>query len=202
MVNVVARTLAAHPAAIRVCNGREVGLALVRDWLRSIGQSSIFGRWQVKVVNELDRCSRDTQDLLLTYLSSERNLLFAGGVAGGTGNGGIGGLISSKTPDDQSCGSVGGNFGIGRACSLPLRKSMEPPHFSSAKTPAANTNSIPKEPKKPMRMRVLCTASAMAKLQPIRTISPEIRLNPGTSSNETRFRISTSVPIIVAIGRK
>ena len=64
-MNVVARTLAAHPSAISDCNGREVGLDLVRDWLRSISQSSLFGRWQVKVVNELDRCSRDAQDLLL-----------------------------------------------------------------------------------------------------------------------------------------
>ena len=61
MVNMVARTLAAHPAAISDCNGREVGLDLVRDWLRSISQSSLFGRWQVKVVNELNRCSRDAQ---------------------------------------------------------------------------------------------------------------------------------------------
>ena len=68
MVNMIARTLASHPAAISDHNGREVGLDLARDWLRSIGQSCLFGRWQVKVVNELDRCSRDAQDLLLTYL--------------------------------------------------------------------------------------------------------------------------------------
>ncbi len=29
---------------------------------------SLFGNWSVKVVNELDRCSREAQDLLLTYL--------------------------------------------------------------------------------------------------------------------------------------
>ena len=68
LVNMVARTLAAHSSAISDHNGREVGLDLVREWLRGIGQSSLFGAWQVKVVNELDRCSRDAQDLLLTYL--------------------------------------------------------------------------------------------------------------------------------------
>ncbi|NQX01670.1 hypothetical protein HQ447_13515, partial [bacterium] len=26
------------------------------------------GSWSVKVVNELDRCSKDAQDMLLTYL--------------------------------------------------------------------------------------------------------------------------------------
>jgi DNA polymerase III delta prime subunit len=68
LVNMIARSLAAHPAAITDHNGREVGLDLVREWIRTLGQSSLFGRWQVKVVNELDRCSRDAQDLLLTYL--------------------------------------------------------------------------------------------------------------------------------------
>ncbi len=29
---------------------------------------SLFGAWSVKIVNELDRCSREAQDLLLTYL--------------------------------------------------------------------------------------------------------------------------------------
>ena len=125
MVNVVARTLAAHPTAISDCNGSEVGLDLVRDWLRSIGQSSLFGRWQVKVVIELDRCSRDAQDLLLTYLSSERNLLFAGGVAGGTGNGERGGLIHPMiSPAAQSAGisALAGpaHYHYGKAWSPPI----------------------------------------------------------------------------------
>ena len=68
LVNLIARTLARHPAAIEDVNGREVGLELARDWTRHLGYVSIFGSWSIKVVNELDRCSKDAQDLLLTYL--------------------------------------------------------------------------------------------------------------------------------------
>ena len=68
LVNLIARTLASHPAAIEDVNGREVGLDLARDWTRHLGYGSIFGSWSIKVVNELDRCSKDAQDLLLTYL--------------------------------------------------------------------------------------------------------------------------------------
>jgi replication-associated recombination protein RarA len=68
LVNLIARTLARHPAAIEDVNGREVGLDLARDWTRHLSYGSIFGSWSIKVVNELDRCSKDAQDLLLTYL--------------------------------------------------------------------------------------------------------------------------------------
>ncbi len=68
LVNMIARTLASHPVAIEDVNGKEVGLELARDWTRSLAYGSIFGSWSVKVVNELDRCSKDAQDMLLTYL--------------------------------------------------------------------------------------------------------------------------------------
>jgi len=68
LVNLVARTLAPCPAAIEDVNGREVGLDTAREWIRGLGYGSLFGPWSVKVVNELDRCSKDAQDLLLTYL--------------------------------------------------------------------------------------------------------------------------------------
>jgi hypothetical protein len=68
LANLIARTLASHPAAIEDVNGREVGLDIAREWIRGLGQGSLFGPWSVKVVNELDRCSKDAQDLLLTYL--------------------------------------------------------------------------------------------------------------------------------------
>jgi replication-associated recombination protein RarA len=68
LVNLIARTLANHPAAIEDVNGREVGLDLARDWTRHLAYGSLFGSWSIKVVNELDRCSKDAQDLLLTYL--------------------------------------------------------------------------------------------------------------------------------------
>jgi len=68
LVNLIARTLASHPAAIEDVNGREVGLDVAREWTRSLAYGTLFGPWSVKVVNELDRCSKDAQDMLLTYL--------------------------------------------------------------------------------------------------------------------------------------
>ena len=68
LVNLIAKALVSHPAAIEDVNGREVGLDTARDWIRSLAFGSLFGPWTVKVVNELDRCTRDAQDLLLTYL--------------------------------------------------------------------------------------------------------------------------------------
>jgi replication-associated recombination protein RarA len=68
LVNLIARTLARHPAAIEEVSGLEVRLDLAREWTRSLAYASMFGPWSVKVVNELDRCSKDAQDMLLTYL--------------------------------------------------------------------------------------------------------------------------------------
>ncbi|MGA0846278.1 MAG: AAA family ATPase [Luteolibacter sp.] len=68
LVNLVARALVAHTAAIEDVNGREVGLDVARKWIRGLPYGSLFGGWTVKVVNELDRCSKDAQDLLLSYL--------------------------------------------------------------------------------------------------------------------------------------
>jgi replication-associated recombination protein RarA len=68
LVNLIARTLASHPAAIEDVNGKEVGLELAREWTRSLAYGSLFGSWSVKVVNELDRCSKDAQNMLLTHL--------------------------------------------------------------------------------------------------------------------------------------
>jgi hypothetical protein len=65
LVNLIARTLASHPVAIEDVNGKEVGLELAREWTRSLAYGSLFGSWSVKVVNELDRCSKDAQDMLL-----------------------------------------------------------------------------------------------------------------------------------------
>ena len=68
LVNLIARTLASHPAAIEDVNGREVGLDVAREWTRSFAYASMFGPWSIKIANELDRCSKDAQDMLLTYL--------------------------------------------------------------------------------------------------------------------------------------
>ena len=41
---------------------------VVREWMRALPYGSLFSPWSVRIVNELDRCSREAQDLLLTYL--------------------------------------------------------------------------------------------------------------------------------------
>jgi DNA polymerase III delta prime subunit len=68
VVEIVALQLAGTPLAIEDYNGREVTVDLVREWMRQLPYGSLFGAWSVKIVNELDRCSREAQDLLLSYL--------------------------------------------------------------------------------------------------------------------------------------
>lgn len=68
VVELVALQLAGTPLAIEDYNGREVTVDVVRQWMTQLPYGSLFGDWSVKLVNELDRCSREAQDLLLTYL--------------------------------------------------------------------------------------------------------------------------------------
>ena len=68
VVELVALQLAGTPLAIEDYNGREVTVDVVRQWMTQLPYGSLFGNWSVKVVNELDRCSREAQDHLLTYL--------------------------------------------------------------------------------------------------------------------------------------
>ena len=68
VVELVALQLAGTPLAIEDYNGREVTVDLVREWMKQLPYGSLFSAWSVKIVNELDRCSREAQDLLLTYL--------------------------------------------------------------------------------------------------------------------------------------
>ena len=63
-----ARNLAGHSLAIEHLNGKEVSVDTVREWCNELSLGCLFSDWTVKVVDELDLCSRDAQDLLLTYL--------------------------------------------------------------------------------------------------------------------------------------
>ena len=49
-------------------NGKEVTVDVVRQWMTSLAYGNLFSDWSVKIVNELDRCTKDAQDILLTYL--------------------------------------------------------------------------------------------------------------------------------------
>jgi putative ATPase len=58
--------------AIEDFNGREIALETVRRWMDSLAYAGLFGGYEVRVVNELDRASKESQDLLLTYLDKLR----------------------------------------------------------------------------------------------------------------------------------
>lgn len=64
----VAEKLAVTPFDIEHSNGKNVTLDVVRRWIDELPYRSIYGDWQIKIVDELDLCTRDAQDLLLTYL--------------------------------------------------------------------------------------------------------------------------------------
>ena len=54
--------------AVEDHNGKEITVDSVRRWMETLSYSSMFADWSVRIVNELDRCSRDSQDLMLTYV--------------------------------------------------------------------------------------------------------------------------------------
>ena len=55
--------------AIESVNGRKCTIHTVADWQRLVATSCMFGTgWRVFVVNEVDTCPADAQDLLLTFL--------------------------------------------------------------------------------------------------------------------------------------
>lgn len=72
VVELVARELTGSPLAVESFNGREMTVDLVREWMKHLAYGNLFSRWSVRIVNELDRCSREAQDLLLTYLGRLR----------------------------------------------------------------------------------------------------------------------------------
>jgi len=64
----LANALAATPFDIEHRNGKDVTIDVVRRWFDELPYRSIYGDWQIKLVDELDCCTRDAQDLLLSYL--------------------------------------------------------------------------------------------------------------------------------------
>lgn len=60
--------MAGDPLAIDERSGLNVTIDVVRDWLGRLGMGNLFGDWQVRMIEELDRVPRDAQDLLLHYL--------------------------------------------------------------------------------------------------------------------------------------
>ena len=68
VAELVARELTGTALGIESFNGKEVTIDAVRGWMETLPYGSLFSNWTVKIINELDRCSRDAQDMLLSYL--------------------------------------------------------------------------------------------------------------------------------------
>lgn len=72
LARILALLIAGDPLAITEVSGLDVNVALVRQWMENIGIGNLFGDWQVRWIEELDRVPRDAQDLLLHYLDKMR----------------------------------------------------------------------------------------------------------------------------------
>jgi putative ATPase len=68
IAELVAAELTDSPWGVDETNGKLVTIDTAKTWMRELAYGNLFSDWSVKIVNELDRCSRDAQDLLLTYL--------------------------------------------------------------------------------------------------------------------------------------
>ena len=68
VAELVAIALTGEKLSIESYNGKEVTVDAVREWMTTLAYGSLFSHWSVKIVNELDRCSKDAQDILLSYL--------------------------------------------------------------------------------------------------------------------------------------
>ncbi|MCC6352729.1 MAG: AAA family ATPase [Verrucomicrobiae bacterium] len=70
IAELVARELTdGQSICVEEANGKMVCAETVRLWMASLAHAgNLFGDWSVVLVNEVDRASRDAQDLLLSYL--------------------------------------------------------------------------------------------------------------------------------------
>lgn len=69
LANQLAATLTGDKWAVESVNGRKCSVHVVAEWQRMVATSCMFGTgWRAFVVNEVDTCPADAQDLLLTFL--------------------------------------------------------------------------------------------------------------------------------------
>ena len=67
--NAIGAALCGGAFAVESINGRKLTIHVVSDWQADFASSSLFGSgWKVKIVNEVDTCPKDAQDLLLSFL--------------------------------------------------------------------------------------------------------------------------------------
>jgi DNA polymerase III delta prime subunit len=69
LVDSIACTLCGGKFAVESVNGRKCSIHVVAEWQRLCATSCMFGTgWRAFVINEVDTCPADAQDLLLTFL--------------------------------------------------------------------------------------------------------------------------------------
>jgi replication-associated recombination protein RarA len=73
LAEMFATAVIGHKTQLESVNGRNVNIDLVRRWQEQAAYLPTFGKFSVKIVNELDTCPPASQDLLLTYLDEMPN---------------------------------------------------------------------------------------------------------------------------------
>jgi len=68
VAELLAAELSGSKWSVEDISGKLVTLETVKGWLHQLAYGDLFSDWSVKLVNELDRCSREAQDLMLSYL--------------------------------------------------------------------------------------------------------------------------------------
>ena len=68
LARLATEALAGHDYSIERVSGVKTNVELVNGWLRTLGTASLFGDWQIKLIEEMDRVTPAAQDLLLDYL--------------------------------------------------------------------------------------------------------------------------------------
>ncbi len=69
LADALALTLCGGKFAVESVNGRKCSIHVVAEWQRMCATSCMFGTgWRAFVINEVDTCPADAQDLLLTFL--------------------------------------------------------------------------------------------------------------------------------------
>lgn len=67
----IALALCGDKWGVERVNGRNVSIHMVKEWVRDVATSSLFGTgWKVKIVDECDTMPADSQDALLSFLDT------------------------------------------------------------------------------------------------------------------------------------
>lgn len=79
LAEMFASLLAGHPSQVESANGRNVTMELIRQWQNEMRYCPMWGKFSVRIVNEMDTIAGDKQDLLLTFLDElPHNTAFIG----------------------------------------------------------------------------------------------------------------------------